>query len=116
MSGEPGLDADRLERYRAYLLLLARLQLGPRLRAKMGPSDLVQQTLLQAVQHLAQFRGRRGTAGGAARGDRVATLARLDVSADRRGTWSKPCRRGRAARAGVEPLRQRLHNWEQGNG
>jgi RNA polymerase sigma-70 factor (ECF subfamily) len=49
-----GLD---LERFRAYLHLLARLHLDPRLRSKLAPSDVVQQTLLQAYQGLAGFRG-----------------------------------------------------------
>src|SRR5947209_8472683 len=57
MEHPPTAYAPSLERFRAYLRLLARLQLDPRLKGKLDASDVVQQTLLQAFQALSQFRG-----------------------------------------------------------
>lgn len=52
------VDPAVLERFRDYLLLIARLQTNPRWQAKVDVSGVVQQTLLEAAQSLEQFRGR----------------------------------------------------------
>ncbi len=57
MDSEGPGQGPNLEQYRAYLHLLARMQLNPRLASKIAPSDIVQQTLLKAHEKRAQFRG-----------------------------------------------------------
>ncbi len=57
MTGEGEFTALGVERFRSYLLLLARAELSPRLAVKLDPSDVVQQTLLQAWRNIGQFRG-----------------------------------------------------------
>ena len=56
-AGRDPLAVAALERYRSWLGLLARLQVEPRFRAKFDPSDIVQQTLLEAVRGFPKFRG-----------------------------------------------------------
>jgi RNA polymerase sigma-70 factor (ECF subfamily) len=59
-SGDSRLVGDRAEalnRFRPYLLMLARLQFNDVLQAKLDESDIVQQTLLEAHHSIANFRG-----------------------------------------------------------
>jgi RNA polymerase sigma-70 factor (ECF subfamily) len=46
-----------LERYRAYLAVLARVQIGRRLQGKVDASDVVQEAFLGATRDFSQFRG-----------------------------------------------------------
>jgi RNA polymerase sigma-70 factor (ECF subfamily) len=57
MADEPVDQGRPLEHYRDYLRLLARLQIDPRLRGKLDPSDIVQETLLKAHENRHQLRG-----------------------------------------------------------
>src|SRR3954469_17829489 len=47
-----------LDRYRSYLLVLARTHGADRLKGKFDASDIVQQTMLKAHQARDQFRGK----------------------------------------------------------
>jgi RNA polymerase sigma-70 factor (ECF subfamily) len=46
-----------LERYRHYLQLLARLQIGRRLQGKVDASDVIQEVFLEAHRHFDRFQG-----------------------------------------------------------
>jgi DNA-directed RNA polymerase specialized sigma24 family protein len=48
---------ERLESFRNYLLLLARVQIDCRLRGQLDPDDLVQQTLTRTLEKRDRFRG-----------------------------------------------------------
>ena len=54
-------DSPAPERFRSYLDVLARVQLQGRLRGKLDPSDIVQQTMLRAHQAWTEFRGREAS-------------------------------------------------------
>lgn len=102
-------EAPRLERFRDYLRLLTRLQLGPAWSGWIDPSDLVQQTLLEAYQKRDQFRGRSDAARGAWL---RAILARNVADAIRsRGRQKRDIARERSLEAELEASSVRLGAW-----
>ena len=96
------------DRYRTYLLLLARIQLDARPRSRVEPSDIVQQTLLEAYAQKQQFQG-----------DETAYLAwlRRVLANNLRDAW-KALRRGkrdvareRSLEADVDQSSARIAHW-----
>src|SRR4051812_39658166 len=57
MSDDGRQGGPVVERFRDYLLMLARIQLGPSSPKKIEASDVVQQALLEAYRKRDQFRG-----------------------------------------------------------
>jgi RNA polymerase sigma-70 factor (ECF subfamily) len=103
---DPGLAP---ERFRDYLRLLAGLQVGPRLRAKLDPSDLVQQTLLKAHQARARFRGHT-EAEMAAWLRQILARTLADAARDL-GRERRDLRRERSLEAALEQSSERLQRW-----
>ena len=56
-AGDAAALGQLLERYRNYLLALARVQIGRRLQRKVEEGDLVQETFLEAHRAFGRFRG-----------------------------------------------------------
>jgi RNA polymerase sigma-70 factor (ECF subfamily) len=98
-----------LEKFRAYLLLLARLQLDPRLRGKLDPSDVVQQTLLEAYEKREQFRG--STEGEWLAWLRQALAHNLADALRAFGQARRDVARERSLEAAVEASSRRLQAW-----
>lgn len=56
-SGDARARELLFQQLRPYLLVMANDQLDQRLQTKLGPSDIVQQSMLRAAEELDQFRG-----------------------------------------------------------
>jgi RNA polymerase sigma-70 factor (ECF subfamily) len=85
-------DATGFERFRSYLRFLARVHLHPGLQAKLDPSDIVQQTLLEAHKARDQFRGR---------------------TAAEQAAWLREILAGRLARTARDLGRQKRNTWRE---
>jgi RNA polymerase sigma-70 factor (ECF subfamily) len=102
-------DATRLERFRDYLRLLTRIQLGPGWKRWLDPSDLVQQTLLEAYRQRDRFRGQTDAARGAWL---RAILARNVADAIKgQGRRKRDISRERSLEADLETSSARLGAW-----
>jgi RNA polymerase sigma-70 factor, ECF subfamily len=55
--GDSAALGSLLEGYRAYLKMLARVQIGRRLQSKLDSDDLLQEAFLRAHQSIGRFRG-----------------------------------------------------------
>ena len=71
--GEDGSLGQLLQLYANYLKLMATAKLDRKLRGRMSPSDVVQETLFEAHRDFAQFRG-------ASEGEFLAWLRRILVN------------------------------------
>ena len=105
-ASDPGRE---LERFRSYLLLLARVRLDPRLQGRLDASDVVQQTLLEAHQGLARFRGR--TVGEQAAWLRQILARNLANARRDAGRDKRDVHRERSLEAALDESASRLEGW-----
>jgi len=106
-------QARALDGCRSYLHLLAQLNLPPALRPKIDASDVVQQTMLQAHQAMAQFRGKTEEE---LRAWLRQILARNLIHASRDfGREKRDVSRERSIEAAVEDSSVRVDGWLAAN-
>ena len=109
MSQEADAHEWDLDRFRSYLLLLARVRLDPRLKGKLDASDIVQQTLLEAHQILGQFRG--NTVAEQAAWLRQILARNLANAARDLGRAKRDVRRERSIQAALDESASSLEAW-----
>jgi RNA polymerase sigma-70 factor (ECF subfamily) len=106
MGQNGGVPGQALERYREYLFLLARLQVAPRLQAKIDLSGVIQMTLFEAHQALDQLRG-QSEAGTAAWLRRI-LVNNLADEIRKLGSGKRDMSRERSLEAAVDESSSRL--------
>ncbi|QEG42550.1 sigma-70 family RNA polymerase sigma factor [Roseimaritima ulvae] len=107
-------DPERLFQYEPYLRMLARVKHRQAYQAKVGASDIVQQSLLQAVQAIGDF---RGSTEAELRGWLRQILARNIAHLDRDMHRDKrDVRRERSIEERMQKSSMRLEGWLAGGG
>jgi RNA polymerase sigma-70 factor, ECF subfamily len=109
-SGPEPLAPEALERFRSYLALLARLQIGPGLRDRVDLSGVVQQTLFEACQEMTSSPRLRSD------GETAAWLRsilghNLADSLRKLATRKRDVRRDRPLAAALEESASRVGKW-----
>jgi RNA polymerase sigma-70 factor, ECF subfamily len=106
MDDNHGSPLRPLESYRDYLHLLARMQLDRRLRGKLDPSDVVQQTMIKAHRNAEQFRGHTEA-------ERAAWLRRIlaNTLADAARKFRFETGRGQSLEQALHESSARLEEW-----
>lgn len=98
-----------IDRFRGYLRLLARTDVGTQLQSKLDPSDIVQQTMLQAHRALPEFQGTTDA-------ERAAWLRTILVRTMAHATRDfhrekRDVRRERSLEAAIEQSSAKLDAW-----
>jgi RNA polymerase sigma-70 factor (ECF subfamily) len=109
MTQEATFTGPGLDHFRSYLLLLAQVRLDRRLQGKLDASDVVQQTLLEAHQGLAQFRGR--TVGEQAAWLRQILARNLANAVRDLGRAKRDVNRERSLQAALDESASHLEGW-----
>jgi RNA polymerase sigma-70 factor (ECF subfamily) len=109
MSQEADASGGALDRFRPYLLLLARAGLDRRFQSKVDASDVVQQTLLEAHQALANFRGEN--VGAQAAWLRQILARNLSNAVRDLGRAKRDISRERSLQAALDDSSSRLEMW-----
>lgn len=107
-------NPDRIGEYEPYLRMLARAQMRQAYQAKVGVSDIVQQSMMQAVQALDGFRGEsEAELRGWLRQILARNIAHLDRDLHRE---KRDVRRERSIEQQLTQSSMRLEGWLAGNG